>query len=63
MGPLGAPTAAAGVAGAEDGTAAPTPGAGVELPQLQLPTDFTQRIRLLPDNTLLHISPPAAACA
>ena len=52
---LGAPTAAAGVAGVEDDTAAPIPGARVELPQLQLPTDFTQRIRLLPANNLLHI--------
>ena len=50
-----APTAGAGVAGAEDGTAAPVPGARVELPQLQLPTNCTQRIRLLPANTLLHI--------
>ena len=32
MGPLGAPTAAAGVAGAEDGTAAPIPGARVDPP-------------------------------
>ena len=54
-GPLGAPTAAAGVAGAENGTAAPTPGARAELPQLQLPTDFTKRIRLLLGNTSLHI--------
>ena len=54
VGLLGAPTAAAGVAGVEDGTAAPIPGARVELLQLHLPTD-TQRIRLLPANTLLHI--------
>ena len=62
MGPLGAPGAAAGVAGAEDGTAAPMPGSRVEFPQLQLPTNFTQRIRQLLANTLLHIPfqlPPA----
>ena len=55
MEPPSAPTAADGVAGAEDGTAAPLPGARVELPQLQLPTNFTQRIRLLPANTWLRI--------
>ena len=59
---LGAPTAAAGVAGVEDGTAAPIPGARVELPQLQLRTDCTQRIRLLPPNTLLHITSSVRLC-
>ena len=48
-------TADAGVAGAEESTASPMPGARVELPQLQLPSNFTQRIRLLAANTLLHI--------
>ena len=42
---LGAPTAAAGVAGATHAWCT----------RLQFPTNFTQRIRLLPANTLLHI--------
>ena len=55
MAPLGAPTGATGVAGVEHGTAAPIPSARVEPPQLPPPTHFTQTIRLLPANTLLHI--------
>ena len=55
MVPLGAPTAAAGEAGAEDQTATPAPGLHVELPSLHQPPDFTQRVRFLPANTLLHI--------
>ena len=39
----------------------PMPGARVELPRLQLPKNFTQRItRLLPANTLPHI--PTSCC-
>ena len=54
IGPPGAPTTNTGVAGAEDQTAPSAPGLCVELPSLQLPPDFTQRVRLLLANTLLH---------
>ena len=54
MGAFGAPTAEAGAAGAEENDTPPIPTARVELPSLQLPENFTQRIRSLPANTLLH---------
>ena len=54
MGAFGAPTAEAGAAGAEENDTPPIPTARVELPWLQLPENFTQRIRSLPANTLLH---------
>ena len=53
--PLGAPTADAEKAGAEHRTTSSTPGLHVELALVHPPADLTQRVRLLPANTLLHI--------
>ena len=66
----GHPSTASSLGGAEDSTASPMPGARVELLQLQLPTNFTQKIRLPLANTLLRtpsscrlrkIAPPRSA--
>ena len=54
MGPLGAPSSSEDVvmAGAE---APATPSLTVDLPLVDLPTGFTQRIRALPSSTILHV--------
>ena len=54
MGPLGAP-----VSGEDttmvDADVNVTPSLTVDLPPVDLPADFTQRIRALPSNTILHV--------
>ena len=54
MGPLGAP-----VSGEDttmvDADVNVTPSLTVDLPPVDLPGDFTQRIRALPSNTILHV--------
>ena len=54
MGPLGAP-----VSGEDttmvDADVNVTPSLTVDLPPVDLPGDFTQRIRALPSNTMLHV--------
>ena len=55
MVPLGTSTATISEVGAEDQDALSAPGLHVEFPSLNLPPDFTQRIRSLLANTLLHI--------
>ena len=54
MGPLGAPASREDVAMA-DAEAPATPSLTVDLPLVDLPADFTQRIRALPSSTILHV--------
>ena len=54
MGPLGAPASREDVAMA-DAEAPTTPSLTVDLSLVDLPTDFTQRIRALPSSTILHV--------
>ena len=54
MGPLGAPASAEDTI-MVDADAAVTPSLNVDLPLVDLPSDFTQRIRALPSNTVLHV--------
>ena len=55
MGPLGASTGAVDASGAEESGAPSVPDLFVWLPPVTLPPDFTQQIRSLPANTLLHV--------
>ena len=54
MGPLGAPASREDVVMADAETPA-TPCLTVDLPLVDLPADFTQRIRALPSSTILHV--------
>ena len=54
MGPLGAPASREDVVMADDEAPA-TPSLTVDLPLVDLPTRFTQRIRALPSSTILHV--------
>ena len=54
MGPLGAPSSSEDVVMA-DAEASATPSLTVDLPLVDLPTGFTQRIRALPSSTILHV--------
>ena len=54
MGPLGAPASREDVVMA-DAEAPATPSLTVDLPLVDLPTGFTQRVRALPSSTILHV--------
>ena len=54
MGPLGAPASREDVVMA-DAEAPATPSLTVDLPLVDLPAGFTQRIRALPSSTILHV--------
>ena len=54
MGPLGLPASGEDAVMA-DADAAVTPSLVVDLPVIDLPSDFTQRIRALPSSTVLHV--------
>ena len=54
MGPLGAPASREDVA-MVDADAPATPSLTVDLTLVDLPADFTQRIRALPSSTILHV--------
>ena len=54
MGPLGLP-ASGEDAVMTDADAAVMPSLVADLPVIDLPSDFTQRIRALPSNTVLHV--------
>ena len=54
MGPLGAPSSSEDVVMA-DAEAPATPSLTVDLPLVDLPTGFTQRIRAVPSGTILHV--------
>ena len=56
MGPLGAPSSSEDVVMADADAEAPvTPSLTVDLPLVDLPTGFTQRIRALPSSSILHV--------
>ena len=54
MGPLGAPVSSEDTVMA-DAEVNVTPSLTVDLPPVVLPADFTERIRALPSNTILHV--------
>ena len=54
MGPLGAPVNGEDTA-MVDADVTVTPSLTVDLPIIDLPLDFTQRIRVLPSSTILHV--------
>ena len=54
MGPLGVPASGEDTV-MVDVDVAVTPSLTVDLPIIDLPSDFTQRIRALPSNTVLHV--------
>ena len=54
MGPLGAPANSEDTAMVDVDTTA-TPSLTVDLPAVDLPQDYTQRIRALPSSTILHV--------